>query len=88
MNADSQHLLERLQGGWVPTAADISPMIEQGTLTDWQFVVGTRNRKPFLFGNTGLFTDAGKPWFDLTAEVMFMNLELALCADDKLWWLG
>jgi hypothetical protein len=88
MNSESQHLLERLQAGWIPTAADISPMIEQGTLTDWKVVVGTRNKKLGLFGNTGLFTDSGKPWFDLTAEVMFMNLELALCADDKLWWLG
>jgi hypothetical protein len=88
MNEDAERLLERLQTGWNPNPDDIPSSIEQCTLTDWRFVVGRRNRKPALFGNTGLLTGSGKPWFDLTAEVMYMDLRIALCADDRVWWLG
>jgi hypothetical protein len=87
MNDDAERMLERLQTGWNPNPSDIPASIDQGNLKEWQFVVGTRNRKPHLFGNTGLLTGAGKPWRDMTAEVMYMDLRIALCADDKVWWL-
>jgi hypothetical protein len=87
MNEESKRLLERLQTGWISSAGEISPNIRQGTLTEWKFVVGHKNRKPYLFGNTGLLTGRNKPWFELTAEVMFMDLRLALCDDDFVWWL-
>jgi hypothetical protein len=52
MNDDAERLLEHLQTGWNPNPEDIPSSIEQCNLTDWRFVVGKRNRKPYLFGDT------------------------------------
>ena len=34
-----------------------------------------------------VLTGSGKPWFDLTGEVMYMDLRIPFCSDGKLWWL-
>ena len=98
MTADIERLLQRLQSGWMPDAAEIDPAVKQRDISDWDFVVDRRTRKLALWGVVGLMNH---DWRDLTSEVLSIDpsLDWALCEDcfywlytreegDKMRWLG
>jgi hypothetical protein len=77
-----QRLLERLQTGWQPTAAEIPPDVPQHHLDGWRFVWSVRKRRVLPLGDSPEPPAEGG-FQELTEDVLWIDagLRWALCAD-------